>query len=61
MSLLLKNGYLLSIFSLEWAVLSTRSRVVLMDVLLDELNIQSHDMEGPTHKSHVAMETGGLE
>lgn len=42
-------------------MLSTRSRVVLMDVLLDELNIQSHDMEGPTHKSHVAMETGGLE
>ena len=42
-------------------MLSTRPRVILMDVLLDEFNIQSHDMEGPTQKSHVAMETGGLE
>lgn len=61
MSLLLKNGGLLGIFSLECTVLSTRSRLVLMDFLLEELNIQSHDMEGPTHKSHVAMERGGLE
>lgn len=59
-SLLLKKRCLLNIFALECAVLSTMCRAVLMEFLLDELNIQSHDKERPTQTSHVAIETGGL-
>lgn len=41
-------------------MLNMKCRTMLMDVLLDKLSFQSHDVEGPTHRDHVAMETGKL-
>ena len=59
-SSLLKNGSLLTIFSLDYALLNTKCRAILMEFLLDELNFQSRDVEGPTNTIHVAMEAGKL-